>query len=126
RRPQSYITKEDLMSFQLADHAKLFEEHAPLVWYLTACMAAPKKNGVFVVRKWRSPSVIQSAAISSFVLSRNQYANGYIAIHMGIWHIATGSHVNVKCAYSHLAGSVHETTAQQALETMAETSLENL
>ncbi|KAE9385362.1 hypothetical protein BT96DRAFT_949893 [Gymnopus androsaceus JB14] len=44
--------------------------------------------------KRRNPLIIQAAAISSFVLSRNQYVNGYMAIHMGIWHIATGSHVD--------------------------------
>lgn len=47
-------------------------------------------------------------------------------MHMGIWHLACGSHVDVKRAYSHLAGSVHETTARRALETMSDSSLKNL
>lgn len=47
-------------------------------------------------------------------------------MHIGIWHIACGSHVDVKHVASHLAMSVHETTARQALTTMADTSLENL
>lgn len=47
-------------------------------------------------------------------------------MHMGIWHIVCGSHVDVKRVYSHLAGCVHETTARRALETMAEDSLKNL
>ncbi|KAE9401678.1 hypothetical protein BT96DRAFT_991844 [Gymnopus androsaceus JB14] len=97
---------------------------SPLVWYLMECMAAPKKNGVLVVQRRRNPEIIQTSAIPLFVLSGNQYANGYMAMHMGIWHIACGSHVDVKRAYSHLAGSVHETTARRALETMADDSFE--
>ncbi|KAE9396142.1 hypothetical protein BT96DRAFT_1041065, partial [Gymnopus androsaceus JB14] len=102
--------------FRIADVACLFKTRSPLVWYLTECMAAPQKKGV----------LIQVAAISSFILSRNQYANSYMAMHMGIWHIACGSHVDVKRVASHLAMSVHETTARQALATMVDTSLENL
>ncbi|KAE9390952.1 hypothetical protein BT96DRAFT_832722, partial [Gymnopus androsaceus JB14] len=82
------VTKEDLMSFRFSDRAKLFKARAPLVWYLTECMAAPKKNGELIVRKRRNPSIIQTSAIASFVLCRNQYANGYMAIQRGIWHIA--------------------------------------
>ncbi|KAE9383972.1 hypothetical protein BT96DRAFT_1008576 [Gymnopus androsaceus JB14] len=55
-----------------------------------------------------------------------KYVNGYLAMHMGIWHIACGSHVDVKRAYSHLVTSVHETTARRALEMMGETSIKNL
>ncbi|KAE9393583.1 hypothetical protein BT96DRAFT_999358 [Gymnopus androsaceus JB14] len=89
------VTKEDLMSFRLAERAKLFQKRAPLVWYLTQCMAAPKKNGKLVDHKHRSPELIQTAVISSFALSQNQYANGYMAIQlMGVWHIACGSHVD--------------------------------
>ncbi|KAE9386841.1 hypothetical protein BT96DRAFT_960505 [Gymnopus androsaceus JB14] len=120
------VTKDDLMSFQFSNCAKLFRMRSPLVWYLTKCMAVPKKNGVLAVRKWRNPETIQTSAIASFVLSGNQYANGYMAMHMGIWHTACGSHVDVKRAYSHLASSMHETTARCALETMADDSLENL
>ncbi|KAE9394541.1 hypothetical protein BT96DRAFT_886521 [Gymnopus androsaceus JB14] len=120
------VTKEDMMSFRIADRACLFKTRSPLVWYLTECMAAPQKKGVLVERKCHNPSIIQVTAISSFILSRNQYANSYMAMHMGIWHIACGSHVDVRHAASHLAMSVHETTARQALATMADTSLENL
>ncbi|KAE9403800.1 hypothetical protein BT96DRAFT_777099, partial [Gymnopus androsaceus JB14] len=120
------VTKEDMMLFQIADCACLFKTHSPLVWYLTECMAAPMKKGILIEQKRRNPSIIQVAAISSFILSRNQYVNGYMAMHMGIWHIACGSHVNVKCAASHPATSIHETTARQALATMADTLLENL
>lgn len=47
-------------------------------------------------------------------------------MHIGIWHIACGSHVDVKRAASHLAMSIHETTARQALATMADNSLNSL
>ncbi|KAE9386073.1 hypothetical protein BT96DRAFT_1006435 [Gymnopus androsaceus JB14] len=104
----------------------LFKARTQLAWYLTECMAAPRKSGVIVERKHWKLSMIQVAAIQSFLLCQNQYVNGYLAMHMGIWHIACGSHVDVKHAYSHLATSVHETTARRALEMMGETSIKNL
>ncbi|THU99818.1 hypothetical protein K435DRAFT_794635 [Dendrothele bispora CBS 962.96] len=90
------VTKDDLLSFKISDRVHFFKGRAPLIWYLTECMAAPRINSVLVTRKRRPPSIIQVAAISSFVLARNQYANGYLAIQFGIWHIACQSHVDVK------------------------------
>lgn len=58
------VTKEDLMSFRLADRAKLFKARAPLVWYLTECMAAKKKNGILIARKRRNPSIVSFASSS--------------------------------------------------------------
>ncbi|KAJ7470888.1 hypothetical protein FB451DRAFT_1135186 [Mycena latifolia] len=67
-----------------------------LVWYLTESMAAPRKKGVVVIRKRRPHPVIQVGAISSFIVSRNCYASGDLALPLGIWHFACKSHVDVK------------------------------
>ncbi|KAF9049431.1 hypothetical protein BDP27DRAFT_1243108 [Rhodocollybia butyracea] len=48
------VTKEDLLSV----HVNLFKDRAPLLWYFTECMAAPKKNGVLIVWKQRNPSAV--------------------------------------------------------------------
>ncbi|THU99509.1 hypothetical protein K435DRAFT_939012 [Dendrothele bispora CBS 962.96] len=116
------VTKSDLLSFKLSDRIIFFKKHAPLVWYLTDCMASSRN----VERKRRSPSIVQVAAISSFVLARNQYANGYWAMQNGIWHIACQSHVDVRRIDCHKGASVHDTTARRALATIAEDSLEGL
>lgn len=49
------VTKEDLMSLSFSQRAEPFKACAPLVWYLTECMTAPKKNGKHVVWKRRNP-----------------------------------------------------------------------
>jgi hypothetical protein len=52
------VTREDLMSFRFSDRVKLFKARSPLIWYLTECIAAPKKKGVLVVRKRRNPAIV--------------------------------------------------------------------
>ncbi|KAK7446004.1 hypothetical protein VKT23_014627 [Stygiomarasmius scandens] len=120
------VAKEDLLSFKISDRAEFFKQHAPLVWYLTECMAAPRKDNEIVERKRRPPAIVQVAALSSFCMARNQYSNGYWAMQNGIWHIACQSHVDVKRIDCHKGASVHDTTARAALATIAEGSLGKL
>ncbi|THU78559.1 hypothetical protein K435DRAFT_588157, partial [Dendrothele bispora CBS 962.96] len=120
------VSKEDLLSFKISDRISFFQIHAPLVWYLVECMAAPRKNNTIIERKRRHPAIVQVAAISSFCMARNQYSNGYWAMQNGIWHIACQSHVDVKRIDSHKGASVHDTTARTALATIAENSLRKL
>ncbi|THU75824.1 hypothetical protein K435DRAFT_706323, partial [Dendrothele bispora CBS 962.96] len=120
------LTKDDLLSFRIADRVTLFKRKARLCWYLTECMAAPRKRNGLIVRIRRPTSIIQVAAISSFVLARNQYANGFMALQMGIFHVACQSHVDVKRFYCLMAASTHDTTTRRALATVAEHSLGTL
>ncbi|THV05746.1 hypothetical protein K435DRAFT_790011 [Dendrothele bispora CBS 962.96] len=121
------VTKEILLSFRISDRVSFFQRHAPLAWYLTECMAAPRtSDGQIIERKRRPPSIIQVAALSSFVMARNQYANGYWALQNGIWHIACQSHVDVKRVECLKGISVHDTTARRALVTVADDSLAKL
>ncbi|THU77523.1 hypothetical protein K435DRAFT_877734 [Dendrothele bispora CBS 962.96] len=121
------VTKEILLSFRISDQVSFFQKHAPLAWYLTECMAAPRTaDGQIIERKRRPPSIIQVAALSSFVMARNQYANGYWALQNGIWHIACQSHVDVKRVECLKGISVHDTTARRALVTVADDSLAKL
>ncbi|THU93721.1 hypothetical protein K435DRAFT_799463 [Dendrothele bispora CBS 962.96] len=87
---------------------------------------ASRMNSVLITRKHRPPSIIQDAAISSFVLARNQYAKGYLAVQFGIWHIACQSHVDVKCISCLMGARIHDASARHVLATIADDSLSRL
>ncbi|KAJ6568736.1 hypothetical protein B0H19DRAFT_897904, partial [Mycena capillaripes] len=88
--------------------------------------AAPRKNGKVVVRKRRCITFfqIQIGAISSFILSRNTYASGDLALPLGIWLFATKSHIDVKRVYSRFGSTVGD--ARKALPSMSDASLAKL
>ncbi|KAJ7906434.1 hypothetical protein B0H13DRAFT_1880588 [Mycena leptocephala] len=56
-------------------------------------------------------SVAQVGAIASFILCRNRYANGDLAMALGIWLFACQAHVDVKRIFSRFGYSVSDTTA---------------
>ncbi|KAJ7835742.1 hypothetical protein B0H14DRAFT_3461138 [Mycena olivaceomarginata] len=110
--------------FTIEGLAQKYATNAELVWYLTECMAAPRKKGVVVIRKRRPPPRV--AAISSFILSRNQYASGDLALPLGIWHFVCKSHIDVKRVYCRFGSIISDTTVRTSLNTMTETSIEAL
>ncbi|KAJ7767792.1 hypothetical protein B0H16DRAFT_1787390, partial [Mycena metata] len=112
--------------FSIQGLADQYREEAPLIWYLTECMVARRKNGVIIVRQRRPHPVIQVGAISSFIVSRNQYAAGDLALPLGIWHFACKSHVDVKRVYSRLGSIVSDSTVRKALNSMTTSDLAEL
>ena len=48
--------------------------------------------------------------ISLFVLARNHYASGYLAMPLGAFHFACQSHIDVKCSLSQFGSIVGDTT----------------
>lgn len=62
---------------------------------------------------------MQVAAIASFVLARNRFANGYLAMQLGIWHFACKSHVDVKWIYSRMGSCISDVAARKALTSMS-------
>ncbi|KAJ7693502.1 hypothetical protein B0H16DRAFT_1751478 [Mycena metata] len=82
---------------------------------LTEFMAVPRVKGVFTVRERRPHPMIQVSAIASFIVSRNRYANGDLAMILGIWHFACKSHVDLKCVYCRFASTVSDTTSRDTL-----------
>ncbi|KAJ6492476.1 hypothetical protein C8R47DRAFT_1214286 [Mycena vitilis] len=71
----------------------------PLAIFLTEAMAAPKAKGAFFVRKRRPHPIIQVGVIASFIISRNRYANGTLAMVLGVWQFACKSHIDLKRVY---------------------------
>ncbi|KAJ7493475.1 hypothetical protein FB451DRAFT_1490540 [Mycena latifolia] len=103
--------------------AKKYQTRADLVWYLTEMMSAPMKGGAIIVRQRRPHPTIQVGAISSFVLSRNRYANGYLALPLAVWQFACKSHVDEKRIFSRFGFTVHDTTARACLDSLTDTSM---
>ncbi|KAJ6550402.1 hypothetical protein DFH09DRAFT_1501362 [Mycena vulgaris] len=107
-------------------NAKQTATRAKAVWYLTEMMAGPAEGGVIKVRRRRPHTTIQVGAISSFVLARNRYANGYLALALAVWQFACKSHVDEKRIFSRFGLTVHDTTARACLISLSETSLAEL
>ncbi|EDR00804.1 uncharacterized protein LACBIDRAFT_312994 [Laccaria bicolor S238N-H82] len=126
RRPTdsiSLVTWEALGRFSIAALVEKYKSHAPVAWHLTECMAASRKNGVVVVKKQQPHLIIQVGTISSFLLARNHFATGDLAMALGIWHFAIKSHIDVKRVYSRFGNIVSDSTVHKALDTMTGSSL---
>ncbi|KAJ7719724.1 hypothetical protein B0H16DRAFT_1794341 [Mycena metata] len=96
-----------------------------LAMFITEAAAAPAfEDGVAVVRARRPHPIIQINAIASFIISRNRYANGELAMILGVWHFACKSHVDVKRIYCRFGNSVADSTSRNAITSMTAASLE--
>ncbi|KAJ7431690.1 hypothetical protein B0H11DRAFT_1848485 [Mycena galericulata] len=126
RTPDANVATWDHMEFTIQRLADQYREADEFVWYLTECFCAPRVKGKVVVRKRRPHPVIQVGAISSFIISRNSYASGDLALPLGIWHFACKSHVDVKRVYCRFGSIVSDSTARKALNSMSAASLETL
>ncbi|KDR66902.1 hypothetical protein GALMADRAFT_80370 [Galerina marginata CBS 339.88] len=120
------ITWEALGKFSIAGLCEKYKDRAPVSWHLTESMAASRKNGTVILKKRRPHPIIQVGAISSFILARNHYANGDLAMVLGVWHFAAKSHIDVKRVYSRLGNIVSDTTIRKALDTLTGSSLSAL
>ncbi|KAK6974153.1 hypothetical protein R3P38DRAFT_3332074 [Favolaschia claudopus] len=105
--------------FTMQDLAARYRAADPLLWYITECCCAPRVKGNIVVRERRPHPPIQVAAISSFIVSRNSYASGELALPLAVWHFSCGSHVDVKRVYCRLAGITSTSTTYKALNSMS-------
>ncbi|KAF8997546.1 hypothetical protein BDZ89DRAFT_1083562, partial [Hymenopellis radicata] len=117
---RAIVTWDIVESFRVKEVAAMMIRRAGLVWYLTERMAAMEKKGQVVVRKQRPHSTIQVSAISSFVLSRNRYTNGYLALPLGIWLWACRAHVDIKRILCRMGLGVSDKTVRKALMSMAD------
>ncbi|KAJ7733725.1 hypothetical protein DFH07DRAFT_780514 [Mycena maculata] len=103
--------------------AAKYARRGSVPWYLTEMMSAPAKSGAIVVRQRRPHTTIQVGAISSFVLSRNRYASGYLALPLAVWQFACKSHINEKRIFSRFGFTVHNSTARACLDSLTDTGL---
>ncbi|KAJ6487520.1 hypothetical protein DFH09DRAFT_1252793 [Mycena vulgaris] len=122
------ITFQHMGRFSIRRIKEKYLKRLPLPMMLTEYMSAPKapKDGVFAVRVRRPHPIIQVSAITSFIVARNRYANGDLAMALGVWHFACKSHVDVKRVYCRLGGSVSDSTSRDALNSITESSFAQL
>jgi hypothetical protein len=122
--------------------AAKYERRGTIAWYLTEMMAAPMKRGVVVLRQRRphltvwifvwikyhtySNCQIQVGAISSFILSQNQYASGHLVLPLAVWQFTCKSHVDEKRIFSRFGFTVHDSTARACLNLLTDTGLTKL
>ncbi|PBK92339.1 hypothetical protein ARMGADRAFT_1105106 [Armillaria gallica] len=107
---RSLVGWNDLWGFSMQGNVLRLSRRVKASWYLSECMAATRKRGVVIVRKHRPHPFVQAAAISSFVMCRNKYANGYMALVM-----------DLKRVYCRLGLIVSDTTVRHALNSMTDT-----
>ncbi|KAF8159999.1 hypothetical protein B0H34DRAFT_797183 [Crassisporium funariophilum] len=120
------VTWDALGKFSISALIEKYKTDAPVSWHLTESMAALRKNGSVVLKKRRPHPIVLVGAISAFILARDHYANGYLAMALGVWHFAAKSHIDVKRVYSRLGNIVSDTTVRIALDSLTGSSLASL
>ncbi|KAJ7193717.1 hypothetical protein GGX14DRAFT_537504 [Mycena pura] len=120
------VTWRDFRNFGIKTLAERFLVKLALPMFLTKYMSAPMKRGVFIERKQRPYPMVQVAALSSFIVSRNRYATGYMAMLLGIWHFVCKSHVDVKRVYCRFGNAVADSTARDALRSMTAADIKEM
>ncbi|KAF8969042.1 hypothetical protein BDZ97DRAFT_1902760 [Flammula alnicola] len=125
RRPDhvKLVTWQALGKFSISALCEKYRACAPVSWHITESMAASPKNGVFIAQKRCPHPIVQVGAISSFILSRNRFANGDLAMALGVWHFTAKSHIDVKRVYSQFGNIVSDNTMRNALDSMTGSSL---
>ncbi|KAJ7691362.1 hypothetical protein B0H17DRAFT_935216 [Mycena rosella] len=126
RKKGARVATWDDTRFTIQGLADQYREADEFLWYLTECFCAPRVKGKVVVRKRRPHHAIQVGAISPFLISRNSFASGDLALPLGIWHFACKSHVDVKRVYCRFGSTVSDTTARNALNSMSAADLSEL
>ncbi|KZP25600.1 hypothetical protein FIBSPDRAFT_1041245 [Athelia psychrophila] len=120
------VTWEALGRLSMDGLAETFSRRAPLPFFITEWMAAPRENGRVITRQRRPHPMIQVGAMSSFALSLNPYATGFLAMAMGIWLYSCKAHIDQKRIMSRFGYSVHDRTIRDALATLSQDSLSRL
>lgn len=69
---------------------------------------------------------VQMMAVSAFVLARNCFTNGYLAVALGAHQFACQTHLDIRWVLSRLGLSISDTMIQDALATMANDALAKL
>ncbi|KAJ6505313.1 hypothetical protein C8R45DRAFT_894591 [Mycena sanguinolenta] len=126
RTESAEVVEWEDTEFTIQELAFQHQKEDPFLWYLTECFTASRKKGQVIIKKTRPHPVIQVGAISSFIVSRNQYASGELGLPLGIWLFACQAHVDVKRVFCHFGFSVSDSTGRNALNSMTESSLNKL
>jgi hypothetical protein len=64
--------------------------------------------------------------MSTFILSQNRYASGYLTLNLGVWLFAMKAHIDQKCVLSHFGFCMFDSTTWDLLNLLTDSSLEQL
>ncbi|KAF8168605.1 hypothetical protein K438DRAFT_2064437 [Mycena galopus ATCC 62051] len=126
RTDRTDVVEWEDMEFTLDSLGAQYQEEDPFLWYLTECFSASRNKGKVVVKKTRPHPIIQVGAISSFIVCRNQYASGDLALGLGLWLFACQAHVDIKRVFCRFGFSVSDSTARLALNSMTDSDAEKM
>ncbi|KAF8198167.1 hypothetical protein K438DRAFT_1584379 [Mycena galopus ATCC 62051] len=126
RTENAEVVEWEDTEFGIQELTVQYEKEDPFLWYLMECFAVSHKKGQVIVKKTRPHPVIQVGAINLFIVSRNQYASGELALPLGIRLFACQAHIDVKRVFCHFGFSVSDSTACNTLNSMTESSLNKL
>ncbi|KAJ7874042.1 hypothetical protein B0H14DRAFT_2569452 [Mycena olivaceomarginata] len=118
-------------------------ETEPTVPYMTECFTASRKKGKVIVKKNRPHPVVcyfqarvyyvaqpfsrsKVGAISSFILSPNQYASSELGLPLGLRLFACQAHVDIKRVFCRFGYSISDSTSRKALNSMTDSSMNHL
>ncbi|KAJ7343047.1 hypothetical protein DFH08DRAFT_703611 [Mycena albidolilacea] len=126
-----HVTNADIMTwedteFMLQALARQYQDEDPFVWYMTECFMASRKKGKVIVKKNRPHPVIQVSAISSFILSRNQYVSSELRLPLRLWLFACQAHIDIKHVFCCFGYSVGDGVSCKALNSMTNSSMNHL
>ncbi|KAF8145003.1 hypothetical protein K438DRAFT_1630871 [Mycena galopus ATCC 62051] len=126
RTENTDVVEWEDMEFTIEGLGAQYQNEDPFLWYLTECFSASRKKGKVVVKKTRPHPIIQVGSISSFIVCRNQYASGDLALTLGIWLFACKAHVDIKRVFCRFGFSVSDSTAHHALNSMTDSDMDKL
>ncbi|KAF8210685.1 hypothetical protein K438DRAFT_1569424, partial [Mycena galopus ATCC 62051] len=126
RTEKTDVVEWEDVEFTIEDLATQYQREDPFMWYLTECVSASRKRGKVVVKRTRPHPIIQVGSISSFILCRNQYASGDLALAVGIWLFACKAHVDIKRVFCCFGYSVSDSTAHRALDSMTDSDRDKM
>ncbi|KAJ7790123.1 hypothetical protein B0H14DRAFT_2626373 [Mycena olivaceomarginata] len=126
RTEKTDVVEWEDIEFTIEGLGAQYQTEDPFLWYLTECFSASRKKGKAVVKNNRPHPIIQVGSISSFIVCRNQYANGDLALALGIWLFACNAHVDIKRVFCRFGYSVSDSTAHHALNSMTDSDVEKM
>ncbi|KAF8166316.1 hypothetical protein K438DRAFT_1984361 [Mycena galopus ATCC 62051] len=126
RTERTEVVEWEDMEFTIDGLSAQYQQEDPFVWYLTESLAASRKKGKVVVKKTRPHPINQVGVISSFIVCRNQYASGDLALTLGIWLFVCKAHVDIKRVFCRFGFSVSDSTAHHALNSMTDSDRDKM
>ncbi|KAF8166721.1 hypothetical protein K438DRAFT_1528770, partial [Mycena galopus ATCC 62051] len=126
RTERTEVVEWEDVEFTIDGLSAQYREEDPFLWYLTESCLASRKKGNIVVKKNRPHHIIQVGAISSFIICRNQYASGDLALTLGIWLFACKAHIDIKRVFCRFGFSVSDSTAHHALNSMTDSDRDKM